>query len=136
VTQQHFRYMYIFGVVCPAQETCAAIIALYVSHQILEEHLKKIVSHVQSGRHALLIMDRTGWHYAKDLKVSKNISLLHLRLYSPELNPQKQIWPYFKDNFLSNRVFKGTEEIVGACYDASNKLASDPIKIQSIAHRN
>ena len=40
VKQQQFLYMYIFGAVCPAQQTCGAIIAPYVSHNVLEEHLK------------------------------------------------------------------------------------------------
>ena len=134
--QQQFLYMYIFGAVCPAQKTCGAIVAPYVSHKILEEHLKEISAHVPGGRHALLIMDRAGWHCAKDLKIPKNISLLHLPPYSPELNPQEQIWQYLKDKFLSNRVFKNTEEIVEACCDAWNKLANNPMKIESIAYRN
>jgi hypothetical protein len=46
----------------------------------------EIASKVSPGAHAILILDRAGWHGAKELKVPHNISLMPLPPRSPELN--------------------------------------------------
>jgi transposase len=50
--------------------------------------------HVPAGRHAVVVMDQAGWHSTKRLEIPNNISILHLPPYSPELNPQEQVWQY------------------------------------------
>jgi hypothetical protein len=52
--------------------------------------------------------------------------LLPLPPYSPELNPQENIWQYLRQNYLANRVFETYEAIVDACCDAWNKLQRSP----------
>ena len=135
VKQQQFLNSYIFGAVCPGQKTCAAIVVPLVNYQALEEHLKELATQVPEGRHALVLMDRAGWHCAKDLTLPENISLLHLPPYSPELNPQEQVWQYLKDRYLSNRVFKNLEEITDACCSAWNTFAGQTERIASLTQR-
>jgi transposase len=68
-------------------------------------HLAEISSQVSPGAHAVLILDRAGWHRTGGkLSMPNNISLLYLPAYSPELNPTENIWQYMRQNFLSNRV--------------------------------
>jgi transposase len=81
------------------------------------------------------VLDKAGWHVAKDVKIPSNLSLLHLPPYSPELNPQEQVWQHLKDNYLANRVFKTAAEIVDACCTAWNKFASMPELISSLTTR-
>ena len=135
VKQQQFLNSYIFGAVCPRQKTCAAIVVPLVNHQALEMHLKELSTQVPEERHALVLMDRAGWHCAKDLTLPKNVSILHLPPYSPELNPQEQVWQYLKDRYLSNRVFKNLEEITDACCNAWNEFASEAERIASLTQR-
>ena len=52
-----------------------------------------------------------------------NISLLPLPPYSPQLNPQENIWQYLRQNYLSNRVFDTHDAILDACRQAWNSLA-------------
>jgi hypothetical protein len=68
-------------------------------------------------------------------EVPENISLLHLPSYSPELNPQENIWQYLRQNYLANRVFETYEAIADACCHAWNSLAAQPERITSIATR-
>lgn len=124
-----------FGAVCPSQGTCAGIISPSANGNALEIHLQEISHHVPDGRHAVVIMDQAGWHSTKKISIPENISVLHLPAYSPELNPQENIWKYLKDTFLANRVFESGEHIVNACVDAWNSLATKPDIIQSIATR-
>ena len=48
--------------------------------------------------------------------------------YSPELNPQEQVWGGLKGKFFGNRFFKGTEEVVdkavGGCRPSRSPLRS------------
>ena len=34
---------------------------------------------------------------------------------SPELNPVENIWPFMRDNSLSNRVFRSYDDIIEHC---------------------
>jgi len=78
-------------------------------------HLAEIATVVGPGRHAVVLLDQAGWHLAGALVVPRNISLLPLPPRSPELNPVENVWQYLRDNFLSNRVFKGYDDIVAHC---------------------
>ena len=69
------------------------------------------------------------------LNVLDNISLLLLPPYSPELNPQENIWQYLRQNHLANRVFETYETIVDALCAAWNSLTAQPDRITSIAAR-
>ena len=135
VKQQQFLYEYIYGAVCPAQKKCAAVIFPLANHEGLNEHLKEISTHVPQGRHAVVVQDQAGWHHKKDLQIPHNISILHLPPYSPELNPQEQVWQHLKDKYLANRVFKNNKDIVDACCRAWSSFAKMPDLIQSLTTR-
>jgi len=135
VKQQQFLYQYIFGAVCPKKKQAAGIVVPYANQSSFSEHLKEISYHVPKGRHAVLVMDQAGWHKAKNLSIPENLSLLHLPPYSPELNPQEQVWQYLKNTYLSNRVFKSADAILEACCDAWKKFAEQPDLIHSMTQR-
>ena len=100
-------------------------------------HLSEISTQVNTGAHAVVILDRAGWHKTGGkLRVPDNISLLYLPAYSPELNPAENIWQYLRQNHLSNRIHPNYKAIVDACCDAWNQLLSQAGLIASIATRN
>jgi hypothetical protein len=77
----------------------------YANAQAMNLHLEEISSRVTQGSHAVLLLDRAGWHQTGGkLRVPRNISLLHLPPYSPELNPAENIWQFLRHNHLSNRA--------------------------------
>ncbi|QKX02959.1 hypothetical protein GOY07_01930 [Wolbachia endosymbiont of Litomosoides sigmodontis] len=39
------------------------------------------------------------------MKVPKNIKIIYLLPYSPELNPIERLWLYIKQNILCNKVY-------------------------------
>ena len=75
------------------------------------------------------------WHTTKSLKTPDNISLLRLPAYSPELNPQENIWQYLRQNALANRTYETYDNILTACCKAWNDLIALPDTITSIASR-
>ena len=79
-------------------------------------HLMEIST---QGAHAVVTLDGAGWHQqGEKLKMPDNISLLPLPPFSPELNPQENIWRLLRQNDLANRVYETYAELVDACCEA------------------
>jgi DDE superfamily endonuclease len=53
--------------------------------------------------------------------------------YSPELNPIERLWLHLRDNRLSHRVFRTTDEIIDSCCDARNWLRAETGRIRRCA---
>lgn len=54
-----FRYAwaYIFGAVCPARATGAALVMPYANTAAMSDHLAEIARHVSPGADAILVVD-------------------------------------------------------------------------------
>ena len=52
--------------------------------------------------------------------------------YSPELNPIERLWLHLRDNRLTHRVFRTTDEIIDGCCDAWNWLLAETGRIRSL----
>ena len=128
--------VYLFGAICHARTTGAAIIMPTVNAEAMAEHLKEISAQVAPDAHGVVVCDGAGWHQpGKRLSVPDNITLLPLPPYAPELNPIENVWDYLRGNKLSRRVWQSYEAIVAACKDAWLFLIADPARIDSIAHQ-
>ncbi len=53
----------------------------------MQLHLDEISRRIARKAHAVILMDRAGWHTTGKLKVPKNITIILLPSRSPELNP-------------------------------------------------
>ena len=106
----------------------------------MQLHLNEVSKQVDTKAHAVVLMDRAGWHSTGKLKIPKNLTIILLPPKSPELNPVENIWQYLRANYLSNRVFENYEAIVEAACEAAceawNKLISQPQTITSIGMRD
>ncbi|MFZ3141286.1 MAG: transposase [Polaromonas sp.] len=98
-------------------------------------HLQAISEAVPAGRHAVLVLDRAGWHTTAKLPQFSNLSLLPLPAGSPELNPAEQVWQQLRDRHLANRCYDSYEQIVDACCDAWNAFTQIPGAIRSLCSR-
>lgn len=98
--------------------------------------LAEIAKNVAANAHAVLIVDRAGWHMTDKLAIPRNITIVPLPAKCPELNPTENVWQFLRDNWLSNRVFKSYDDIVDHCCDAWNKLVEQPWRIMSIGLRD
>jgi transposase len=65
-------------------------------------------------KYALLVMDGAGWHTSKDLQVPRNIEIIYLPPYSPELNPVEKLWQYIKAHTIKNRIYETIHELENA----------------------
>jgi transposase len=101
----------------------------------MQLHLKEISRTVAKDAHAVLLLDRAGWHTTGHLVVPKNLTLIFLPSRAPELNPVENVWLDLRQNWLSNRVFDTYEAIVEAACEAWRRLIAQPNTITSIGLR-
>ena len=117
---------------CPARDTGVALVMTRLDSEAMSLFLAELSQAVAPGVHAVVLMDKAGWHIAADLVVPANLSLVFPPPYSPELNPIERLWLHLRDNHLTHRVFAGTAEIIDACCDAWNALLAETGRIQSL----
>lgn len=135
IRQQQYQYAYLFGAVCPAQDKAVGLVMPQVNTQAMQSHLRLIAKQVPAGRHAVVILDRAGWHTTAKLKNYTHLSLRFLPPASPELNPTEQVWQQLRDRFLANRCFADYEDIVNSSCKAWNQFVSEPERIRKLCTR-
>src|SRR5664280_3276801 len=133
---QRYENAYVFGAVCPGRDTGVALIMPYADTEAMQAHLDAIGEAVAPGAHALLILDKAGWHTTGKLEIPANITLVPLPPACPELNAAENIWQYLRQNYLGNRVFENYTAILDACQVAWRSLLNELGRIASIANRD
>ena len=92
----------------------------------MQLHLDEISRTVAKRAHAVVLMDRAGWHTTGKLDVPGNMTIILLPSRSPELNPVENIWQFMRQTWLSYRVFETYDAILEAGCEAWNRLVIDP----------
>jgi hypothetical protein len=136
VRQQQSESAYIFGAVCAQRDDAVGLVLPHADTQAMAHHLEAVSQAIPAGRHAVLVLDRAGWHTTAKLPRFPNVSLLPLPAGSPELNPAEQVWQQLRDRSLANRCYDSYEDIVDACCDAWNAFTQIPGAIRSLCARS
>ena len=84
---QRYESAYLFGAICPARGTGAALAMPYADSEAMQLHLNEIARTVAKGAHAVLLLDRAGWHTTGALAVPKNITMILLPSRAPACAP-------------------------------------------------
>lgn len=71
-------------------------------------HLDKISRHVAASDHAVVLMDRAGWHGTDKPDVPKNLTIILLPPCSPKLNPVDKVRQYLRHNNLDQHERVGS----------------------------
>jgi hypothetical protein len=133
---QRYANAYLFGAICPARGVGAVLALPYADTEMMQLHLDEIARNVAEGAHAVLLLDRAGWHITGKLDMPDNITPIFLPSRAPELNPVENVWQYLRQNWLSNTVFENYDAIVDAACNAWRNLTADPERITSIGMRD
>jgi transposase len=133
---QRYQNTYLFGAICPKRGTGAALDLPTANAEAMQLHLEEISKHVARKAHAVVLMDRAGWHTTGKLSMPKNITVILLPSKSSELNPVENVRQYMRSNRLSNRVLETYDDIVDAACEAWNNLINQPQTITSIGMRH
>lgn len=132
VRQTEYEWCYLFAAVNPLTGVSSAIVAPTVNTTLMNQHLQFISREAGPDKHVILVLDNAGWHVAKTLVVPRNITLLHLPPYSPELNPVERIWAYLRSHHLSNRIYQDYDDLFDEMTTAWNRLTET--RLQTITN--
>ncbi len=66
-----FTSAYVFGAVCPGEGKAAAIIMPICNTIAMDHHLREISSQVGTAAHAVVVLDRAGWHQSQALAIPR-----------------------------------------------------------------
>ena len=60
----------------------------------------------------VLACDGAGWHKSKELNIPKNIELVFISPYIPEMNPIEQIWEEIRKCGFKNKLFRHLKRLL------------------------
>ncbi len=80
-----------------------------VTSKVFEIYLRELSNH-RPNQYKIVIIDNARFHTTKNIQIPKNIKLINIPPYTPELNACEQIWKYIKDCF-KNRSFDSLEHL-------------------------
>jgi len=129
---QRYKSAYLFGAICPARGVGAALALPLADTEAMQLHIDEINRHVEKGAHAVLVMDRAGWHTIAYLRIKPSRDLPavagartepgreHLAIPAPE----RALHPRLRQLRRHHR-----------CREARQKLLANPQAITSIGRR-
>jgi len=91
------------------------------------------ISHRHAQEKILMVMDGAGWHKSKSLQVPENMKLCFLPPYSPELNPQENIWEEIREKGFYNQVFVDLDALEDHLVEELRRLENTPEITRSIS---
>jgi len=125
------EFLYVYGAVSPLQGQLDWMITPQMNTANMSAFLAQI-----SARHRrdfiVMVVDGASSHVAKDLMVPKNIRLLRLPPYAPELNPQEHVCDELREKAFPNRVFADLHSVLGQLEVGLPSLASDRKVLRSL----
>jgi len=94
--------------------------------------LEQFSSELPADVHAVMLLDRAGFHTAKALNVPANVTLVHLPPKSPQLNPVENLWHYLRSHHWSNRFYKTWQDLREAAADAWRRVCLVPELVKTV----
>ena len=125
------EYVYLYGAVSPKDGTCVYLILPAPDTQCFQIFLDTLAKKYRRQL-ILLFVDGAGNHQSDDLEVPDNVILHVLPAYSPELNPQENLWDEIREKIFKNYALKSMDEVYAKLEDAALYIERNPAAVKSI----
>ena len=129
--QQAFSNRYLFSAVSPItgdsfhlmgfEENSSAMVSIF-----FDEMEKKF-----EGKHIVVIFDNAPSHRPKIIHARKNITCIFLPPYSPELNPDENVWAHLKGNKLKTHQAQTVGQLKALTFSGMKSIQMRPQLVQS-----
>ena len=127
---------YIFGAICPALGKAAGLVLPFCNTEAMELHLQEIALAVEPGAHAVVFVDGLVARHREAASARKHDARPPPVQVARAQSGREHLAIHMRDNWLSNRIFAGYEDIVDHCCFNWNKLVERPWLIMSIGSRH
>ena len=121
-----FKNFYLYSSVNSANGDSFTLLLPSVNTDYMNIFLEELAAEIEED--FVLIMDGAGWHKSKNLIIPKNIQIVLLPPYCPELNPVERLWKYIKDNVIRNKIFETLLELELTVCEFVRNLSADIVK--------
>ena len=125
------EFLYVYGAVSPMQGQLGWMIAGEMNTTRMTQFLAQ-ASAAHRREFIIMVVDGASSHVAKDLVVPKNMRLLELPPYAPELNPQEHVWDELREKEFPNRVYAGMASVRAQLEDGLPRLAANRKALRSL----
>jgi hypothetical protein len=126
IADQRYDRGYLFATCRPGTDEAMARALPRATTAAMAVFLAAFAQQLAPDVHAVLLLDRAGWHPTPKLVVPDTITLLPLPPCSPELNPVERVWLHLRERFRSHRVLKDYAAILDAACTAWNRRLDEP----------
>ena len=121
-----------YGAACPKDGACVFLVMPAPDTECFQIFLATLAKKYPRNL-ILLVVDGAGNHHGDELEVPANIILLPLPPYSPELNPQENIWDEIREKIFKNFALKSMDEVHDKLGEAALYVKRNPARIKSIS---
>ena len=128
VTQE---YTYAYAAVSPIDGALDTLILPSVNAACMQVFLDEIATRY-SAENVLMVVDGAGWHRSQEIRLPRNLRLLFLPPYAPELNPVEHLWDDLREKSFHNRVFDSIESLEDHLEQALADFEKSPKRTQGI----
>lgn len=90
------------------------------------------VSNKHPEEFVMMVLDGASSHCAKHLRIPKNMVLVKLPPYSPELNPVEHLWDELREKKFANRVFKTLGAVIAQAVRGLKQMEDNSYRLQSL----
>jgi transposase len=134
VRQNRYTFLYVLTAVWVTTGAASGLISPVLNAAVVNLFLEQFSREVPAGVHAVLLWDGAGYHVSEALKIPKNVSIIQLLPYSPELNPVENLWHYLRSHYWSLRAYRDYEELEEAAMGAWREVCLKPELVGSICN--
>ena len=120
-----FKNFYLYSCVNSTNGKNFTLLMPNVETACMNVYLRELSEEIKTD--SILIMDGAGWHKSKDLIIPRNIQIILLPPYCPELNPVERLWKYIKDNTIKNKVFETLKNLEDEVCEFVKNLTDDVV---------
>lgn len=124
--QQVFKSTYLYGAFSPLSGDMFCLELPFCNAANFQIYLDEF-SIERPEEFKIIVLDNGAFHKAKSLSIPKNIGLIFLPPYSPELNPAEKIWQSIKRDF-ENRLFHSLEQLGSFISESLEKITVEKVK--------
>ena len=124
--QQVFKSTYLYGSFSPLTGDMFCLELPFCNADNFQIYLDEF-SMERPNEFKIVVLDNGAFRKAKSLSIPKNIGLIFLPPYSPELNPAEKIWLTIKRKF-ENRLFESLEKLGEFISSSLKKITTEKVK--------
>ena len=125
------EFTYVYGAVSPMDGSFDYRICDKMNTEEMGTFLEQI-SVKYPEDYVLMVVDGASSHKAKALNIPPNIGLITLPPYSPQLNPQENVWDEVREKNFPNRVYSAMAAVREQLETGLAKLADSAASITSL----